>query len=108
VSEPQRVGVATGSSDSSTDNAPSSAQRTSENSLVRTSRDWDHASSSSSKQRATDASPRITDSGPPAIPTGRDSDLIPALARRTIETFIADGTIVDLPDNLSDLLSARA
>jgi len=45
---------------------------------------------------------------PPAIPTGRDSDKIPALARRTIETFITSSKVIDSPDDLPDLFNARA
>jgi AmmeMemoRadiSam system protein A/AmmeMemoRadiSam system protein B len=44
---------------------------------------------------------------PPARPTGRDSDFIPALARHTIETFIRDG-LIPPPEAKTDLLSARA
>ena len=33
---------------------------------------------------------------------------LPALARRTIETFVRDGTIITPPDNLPDELNARA
>jgi AmmeMemoRadiSam system protein A len=43
---------------------------------------------------------------PLATPTSRDS--IPALARRTIETFISTGTIIGPPEARSDLLAARA
>ncbi|HXI62029.1 MAG TPA: AmmeMemoRadiSam system protein A [Pyrinomonadaceae bacterium] len=45
-------------------------------------------------------------SGPPATAGGSDS--IPSLARRTIETFITNGTVIDPPDDLPDLFNARA
>lgn len=41
-----------------------------------------------------------------ATPTRRAS--VPAFARQVIETFITTGTIIDPPEQLSDLLSARA
>ena len=43
---------------------------------------------------------------PPATAGGSDS--IPALARRTIETFIKTKTVIDPPDDLPDLFKARA
>ena len=36
------------------------------------------------------------------------ADAIPSLARRTVETFIATGAIIDPPAGVSDLLDARA
>jgi MEMO1 family protein len=41
---------------------------------------------------------------PPAVASGS----IPMLARRTIETFITGGATIDPPDDLPDLLAARA
>ena len=43
---------------------------------------------------------------PPATAGGSDS--IPALARRTIETFITSSKVIDPPDGLPDLFNARA
>lgn len=58
-----------------------------------------------------DAAKRATDDQPPANAGG--SDFIPALARRTIETFIKTGNVIIAPDppanaGGSDLLFARA
>jgi AmmeMemoRadiSam system protein A/AmmeMemoRadiSam system protein B len=47
-----------------------------------------------------------SDTQPLANPTSRGS--IPTLARRTVESFITHGAIIDPPDELSELLSARA
>ncbi len=68
------------------------------------------ASSSNSSEpasRATDDSFFARCDQPPAIPS-RDSDFIPALARRTIETFVRDGAIIAPPEGLPDELNARA
>ncbi|HMH42801.1 MAG TPA: AmmeMemoRadiSam system protein A, partial [Pyrinomonadaceae bacterium] len=43
---------------------------------------------------------------PPATAGGSDS--IPALARRTIETFITSSKVIDPPDDFPDLFNARA
>jgi AmmeMemoRadiSam system protein A/AmmeMemoRadiSam system protein B len=56
--------------------------------------------SSEPAMRATDAA------GPPATAGG--SDYIPVLARQVIETFINTGAVIDPPEHLSELLSARA
>jgi len=50
-------------------------------------------------------------SGTGILPVNNAQDArttLPALARRTIETFITTGTIISPPEPLSDLLSARA
>jgi MEMO1 family protein len=43
-----------------------------------------------------------------SMPLATASGFIPALARRTIETFVSTGTIVGPPESPSDLLAARA
>jgi AmmeMemoRadiSam system protein A/AmmeMemoRadiSam system protein B len=48
-----------------------------------------------------------TEANPPAIPTRRGS-VLPALARRVIETFISTGKLVDPPQPSTDILFARA
>jgi len=59
------------------------------------------SSSSESAKRATDDNDQ-----PPATAGG--SDFIPALARRTIERFVRDGTIITPPDDCPDELKIRA
>ena len=62
----------------------------------------------SSAKRATDNSFVDHDDQPSTIRTGRESDYIPALARRTIETFVRDGEVITLPNDLPVELTARA
>lgn len=62
----------------------------------------------SSAERATENSVAAHHIQPPAISADRDSDYIPALARRTIETFVRDGTIISSPEDLPDELTAHA
>lgn len=45
---------------------------------------------------------------PPAIPTGRDADFIPGLARLTIETFVNTGNTISPPSDLPAFFSTRA
>lgn len=59
-------------------------------------------------KRATDNSFADHDDQPPTIPTGRDSDFLPALARHTIETFVRDGQVIAPPEDLPVVLTARA
>ena len=58
-------------------------------------------------KRATDDSEAsVVSDYPPANPGV--SDFIPALARRTIETLVRDGTIISSPEGLPDELTAHA
>ena len=68
------------------------------------------SSTSSSSLNSFQPAKRATDDNdqPPAMPTGRDSDFIPALARQTIETFVRDNIIIAPPKDLPDELTARA
>jgi AmmeMemoRadiSam system protein A len=71
-------------------------------------RDRGRIISSEPAKRATDDSLEDHDDQATAILTGRESDYIPALARRTIETFVRDGTVISSPEDLPDELTARA
>jgi len=68
------------------------------------------SSTSSSSLNSFQPAKRATDDNdqPPVMPTGRDSDFIPALARQTIETFVRDNIIIAPPKDLPDELTARA
>jgi len=70
--------------------------------------DRDRIISSEPAKRATDDSLEDHDEQATAILTGRESDYIPALARRTIETFVREGTVISSPEDLPDELTARA
>jgi AmmeMemoRadiSam system protein A/AmmeMemoRadiSam system protein B len=72
-------------------------------------------SSEPAKRATDDSSDSAAPDQPPATAGGSDS--FPNLARRTVETFIRDGTIINAPgplatasdsDNTTDLLAARA
>jgi len=66
------------------------------------------ASASSSSPNSSEPAKRATDDNdqPPANAGG--SDFIPALARRTIETFVREGTVIKPPKDLPHQLTARA
>jgi AmmeMemoRadiSam system protein A/AmmeMemoRadiSam system protein B len=54
------------------------------------------------------ASENLEEDRPPAIPTGRESDLVPGLARLTIETFVTTGDIISPLSDLPEFFSTRA
>jgi len=70
--------------------------------------DRDRIISSELAKRATDDSLADHNDRAAAILTDRESDYIPALARRTIETFVRDGTVISSREDLPDELTARA
>jgi AmmeMemoRadiSam system protein A len=64
--------------------------------------------SSSSSLKSSEPAKRATDTNDQPPATAGGSDFIPALARRTIETFVRDGTTISSPEDLPDELTARA